>query len=58
MNSLEYAYLLNDLSVNTGGNPIYREAAIQRIKDYRNYELAFGTEPNTSGTNWRLNRSA
>ena len=58
MNSLEYAYLLNDLSVNTGGNPIYREAAIQRIKDYRNYKLAFGTEPNTSGTNWRLNRSA
>ncbi|MCR8668721.1 TonB-dependent receptor [Aestuariibaculum sp. M13] len=58
MNALEYAYLLNDLSVNTGGNPIYREEAIQRIKDYQNYKLAFGTQPNSSGTSWLQNRAA
>ncbi|MBJ7879829.1 SusC/RagA family TonB-linked outer membrane protein [Gelidibacter salicanalis] len=58
MNSLEYAYLLNDLSTNSGGNAIYSEAAVQRIKDYRSYKLAYGTEPNATGTNWLLNRSA
>lgn len=58
MNSLEYAYLLNDLSVNSGGNAIYSLAAVQRIKDYQNYKLAYGTEPNATGTNWLVNRSA
>lgn len=58
MNSLEYASMLNDLYLNTGRNAIYGEAAIQRIKDYRNFDLAHGTQPNSSGTNWQLNRSA
>jgi TonB-linked SusC/RagA family outer membrane protein len=58
MNSLEYAYLLNDLSINTGGNAIYGEAAIQRIQEYRNFDLAYGTQPNPTGTSWQLNRAA
>ncbi|SKB71853.1 TonB-linked outer membrane protein, SusC/RagA family [Salegentibacter holothuriorum] len=58
MNSLEYAYMLNDLYVNTGRNPIYNENRIDLIKSYRNGDLAFGTEPNSSGTNWTLNRAA
>jgi len=58
MDALEYAYLLNDLYVNTGGNPIYNASRIQRIKDYKNGDLAFGTEPNSSGTQWEMNRAA
>tara|TARA_R110001592_G_scaffold163037_1_gene396734 strand:+ start:5444 stop:8659 length:3216 start_codon:yes stop_codon:yes gene_type:complete len=58
MNSLEYAYLLNDLYTNSGRNAIYNEGAIDKIKAYRNFDLAYGTEPNATGTNWLLNRSA
>lgn len=58
MNSLEYAYMLNDLYVNTGRNQIYNENRIDLIKDYRNGDLAFGTEPNATGTNWALDRAA
>ncbi|WP_430811081.1 MULTISPECIES: SusC/RagA family TonB-linked outer membrane protein [unclassified Carboxylicivirga] len=52
MNSLDFAYYLNDLYQNTGLNPVYKEAQIQRITDFQNGDLAFGTQPNQSNTGW------
>lgn len=58
MDALQYAYLLNDLYMNSGSNPIYNSARIERIRDYKSGKLAFGTEPNASGTHWEANRAA
>ncbi|PCH76844.1 MAG: SusC/RagA family protein [Flavobacteriaceae bacterium] len=58
MNSLQFAYFVNDLMVNSGRNENFKPNQIQKIIDYRNGDLAFGTEPNSSNTNWLSNRAS
>lgn len=57
MNSWQFANFFNEGSVNDGGNPIFNDDTLDRIKKYMNGEISTTTIANSNG-NWQFHEKA